>query len=282
MNPINDSHQSNTQIYRLFLDRLRAVRGGKAPAESGKAQNARGTGKKGSAEIIRQEESDRETGTVRAPAPGIAQGESVNPGKGTTVVLGQVVRQVNQLIRELDEDGDRKLTAAELSGKPVTFSPRGGGPDITVPLTTGAEPAQIVATSATGTGTLTILLKGNLGQIHLTYASGSPADAIAASINGESQSTGVVATASGAALILNSHESGSDAFVSVTPIVGDLHLEGGATVRQGHTVLDQGEDGSIIGDLDRNGDAELDRRELIRAYLDAIENTPSNSLSFRV
>lgn len=109
---------------------------------------------------------------------------------------------------------------------------------VTVKVTQSAQTAQIsfVGAKLNGTSTTsatTIQIRGNLGSEILTFASGSTLTEVRAAINNFTPATGVSAIVSSpgmgvttSALIVNSTEVGSDAFVSVSPIGGNFIVTG--------------------------------------------------------
>lgn len=103
---------------------------------------------------------------------------------------------------------------------------------VVVEVTGSAQTAQLNYTgSATGAGTTTLQVTGNLGTELVTFASGTAAASIAAAINQSSALTGVSASVSGTGastvVRFNSTEFGANAFVSVEAINGTFTLTGG-------------------------------------------------------
>jgi len=106
--------------------------------------------------------------------------------------------------------------------------PTSGKLSVTVDVTGSAKTAQLTSTVGTVTGSaVTLQVTGNLGAVQLTFASGTHASAIAASINAVSTQTGVTASAtlSGNAskdLALITQGYGASQFVSVKATTGNL------------------------------------------------------------
>ena len=156
--------------------------------------------------------------------------DSINRIADTTTFAGQ--RLIN---------GDMAYTLSDIPTNSIAAvsvfaarSIRSATRNIAIEVTQSAETAQVsfVGTNATGTSTTSatsIELRGNLGTDVLTFASGTTLADIRTSINNITGVTGVsavvssVAAGTGAsALLLNSVEYGSDAFVSVEPLLGNF------------------------------------------------------------
>jgi flagellin len=106
--------------------------------------------------------------------------------------------------------------------------------DVLVNITQSAQTAQVtfVGTNPSGpstTSATSIEVQGPMGTSVLSFASGTTLASIKIAINNNTLATGVSATVSTAsvagvasALVLNSTTYGSDAFVSITPILGNF------------------------------------------------------------
>lgn len=177
---------------------------------------------------------------------------------------GSAIAQVNELIRQRDTDHDRKLSTSELGIDSIQIQQGRGREPVTVPVTTSGSPAQLIFSLTTGSGisqNVSIRLGGTGGTQAFSFASSTRLSAMAAGLNGSTLATGVSARASGGSLILSSIKTGSRAFVSVEPIAGSFM---GQTA--GSILRDNGEDGHLLSSVDRNGDGELSRSELLQAY----------------
>lgn len=119
--------------------------------------------------------------------------------------------------------------------------PQNSFQNITVEVTKAAETAQVAFNASGGlTENVTIEVKGSRGMEVISLTSGSTASTIAEAINKSSYMTGVSATLSGAYVLLNSQDYGSDALVSVKPIDGSF------IVSTGSTASDIGVDASVL------------------------------------
>lgn len=134
--------------------------------------------------------------------------------------------------------------------------PQTGTRDVTVTVTQSAQVAQIsfVGLNSSGistTSAVTIELQGSTGTEVLSFASGTTMANVAASINSISEITGVTAvvssTAGGSvasAVIMSSQTFGSNAFISVTPIVGNFIDPTNNNVQ----IRDNGQDAGVLID----------------------------------
>ena len=132
--------------------------------------------------------------------------------------------------------------------------PNGGPRDVSVRVTQSAQTAQLAFVGANPGGTSTtsastIEIKGLLGTEMLSFASGATLADVRMAINGISDVVGVSADVSTAgvggaasALLLNSFSYGSNAFVSVEPLVGSFIVNGNA----GTIVRDEGVDVGVL------------------------------------
>lgn len=135
-------------------------------------------------------------------------------------------------------------------------TPEVGTRTVTVRVTQSAQTAQVAlaGTNAGGISTTsasTIELRGSIGTEVLSFASGTTFADIAAAINASKTTTGVSAVVSSpggggvaSALLINSVEYGSDAFVSVLPIQGSFVTPGNTNQR----IFDAGQDPGVIID----------------------------------
>ncbi|MFQ5496029.1 MAG: flagellin hook IN motif-containing protein, partial [Phycisphaerae bacterium] len=131
--------------------------------------------------------------------------------------------------------------------------PTGGTRDVVVRVTQsaltgrvaliGSNPTGVSTTSAT-----TVEFKGSLGSTLLSFTSGTTLATIRTAVNAMSDVTGVTAVVSTAgvggvasALVLSSASVGSDAFVSVEPLTGNLIQAGTA----GTVLRNAGRDASV-------------------------------------
>ena len=130
--------------------------------------------------------------------------------------------------------------------------PQGGTRQVRVQVTQSAQTAQVAfvgsnTTSPSTTSATTIQIKGTLGTELLSFAAGTTLGQIRASINNVAVVTGVSAVVSTAgvagvasALLLNSTDVGSDAFVSVAPIGGNFIVTGNGNTTARDTGVDAG------------------------------------------
>lgn len=137
---------------------------------------------------------------------------------------------------------------------------------------TGAVVVQVVTSAQTGTlaysggtltgSTVTIEVAGNRGTEQLSFASGTTVSSISTAINAVKEATGVSATVSGTALVVNSTEFGSAQFVSLKGIAGtftmattkDLGRDAAVTVNGAEAQVD----GLKVSYRSSNLDAEFD------------------------
>ncbi len=123
--------------------------------------------------------------------------------------------------------------------------PNNGSRQINVAVTQSAQTAQVslIGTNPGGTSqtaATTIVVRGNSGSQMLSFAAGTTLADVRTAINDSTAMTGVSAIvsapaigAAASALLLNSANFGSDAFVSVEPMTGDFVASGnsGSTIR---------------------------------------------------
>lgn len=129
--------------------------------------------------------------------------------------------------------------------------PEGGNRDVTIEVIESAQRAQIALTAGSaGVSATTVEIRGTLGGQLLSFVSGATLADIEAAINNVTEMTGVQAavstTSAGSALVLQSTEFGSDAFVSVQPVSGNF-IES----NQGTTIRDNGVDAGVLVDGQR-------------------------------
>ncbi len=132
--------------------------------------------------------------------------------------------------------------------------PHNGSRAIHIQVTQSAQTAQVAMIGANATGTsvtsaTTIELRGSLGAVVLSFASGTSMAQIRDSINIQSVATGVMATVSSvaagsvaSALVLTSIDVGSDQFVSVQPISGNFVVTGNGNT----TIRNIGVDAGVL------------------------------------
>jgi flagellin len=127
--------------------------------------------------------------------------------------------------------------------------PEGGARDVTVEVIQSAQQAELIliggaSGSASTTSATTVEIRGNLGGQLLSFVSGTTLTEIEAAINNVTAITGVTATVSTAggtsALVLNSVDFGSDAFVSIQPVSGNFVESSNAGVQLRDDGLDAG------------------------------------------
>lgn len=130
--------------------------------------------------------------------------------------------------------------------------PRSGVREVKVTVTQSAQRAQVQFVGATPggisqTSATTIEIRGVRGTSLLTFGSGTNLAEIQNAINNVVTITGVSATVSApsmagvaSALVLNSTDFGSDAFVSVEPIAGNFIVNGNNAVIARDTGVDAG------------------------------------------
>jgi flagellin len=93
---------------------------------------------------------------------------------------------------------------------------------VDVNITQGASAASVVSTGAIAISGSTLLVTGNLGAQILNFASGTSMTDVATAINTVTNSTGVTASAQGAAVTFMSSEQGSNQYVSIKDIGSPL------------------------------------------------------------
>jgi flagellin len=98
--------------------------------------------------------------------------------------------------------------------------PDGGTVNVVVQVTASAQTGKIGYTGGNLTDNVTIEIAGNTGTEQLSFSSGTTVSSIATAINAVTTATGVSATISGAALVVNSTEYGAEHFVSLKTISG--------------------------------------------------------------
>src|SRR5262245_17039802 len=98
--------------------------------------------------------------------------------------------------------------------------PDGGTVNVVVQVTASAQTGQITYTGGALADNVTIEVAGNTGTEQLSFSSGTTVSSIAAAINAVTTATGVSATVSGADLVVNSTNYGSDQFVSLKTVAG--------------------------------------------------------------
>jgi len=124
--------------------------------------------------------------------------------------------------------------------------PDNGSKNVVVQVTGSAQTAAVSMSAATLTASLTIAVAGHYGTVSLGFGSGTTAAQIATAINGETLATGVSATVSGAAVLINSTQYGSDEFVSVKAVSGSFNLVGGQVIAAGNEASDTGQDAGVL------------------------------------
>ncbi len=130
--------------------------------------------------------------------------------------------------------------------------PHMGSRTVTVKVTQSAQTARISFLGASGspatTSATTVELRGMLGVDLLSFASGTTLAEIRTAINASTAVTGVSAIVSStgvaSALVLDSTELGSDAFVSVSPISGNFVSAG----NNNSVIRDTGVDAGVLID----------------------------------
>ncbi len=141
--------------------------------------------------------------------------------------------------------------------------PDGATGSVVVQVVSSAETGELSYTGGTLTGsTVTIEVAGNRGTEQLSFASGTTVASIETAINAVKEATGVSATVSGAALVVNSTEFGSAQFVSLKGIAGtftmsttkDLGADAAVTVNGAEAQVD----GLKVSYRSSNLDAEFD------------------------
>jgi flagellin len=125
--------------------------------------------------------------------------------------------------------------------------PDGATGSVVVQVVTSAQTGELAYSGGTLTGaTVTIEVAGNRGTEQLSFASGTTVSSISTAINAVKEATGVSATVSGAALVVNSTEFGSTQFVSLKGIAGtftmsttkDLGVDAAVTVNGAEAQVD--------------------------------------------
>lgn len=111
---------------------------------------------------------------------------------------------------------------------------------VLVELVTSAQVGAVGITSATGTTPFTIEVAGKFGTQQLSFSSGTSTNSVAAAINAVTAATGVSATVSGGALVVNSTGYGANEFVTVRAIQGGL-----GSLTQGTAASDTGRDAIV-------------------------------------
>ncbi len=134
------------------------------------------------------------------------------------------------------------IAAARIYGARV---PANGTASVVAEVVQSAQTAQVAFSgSAIGSSNVTIEISGQKGIEVLSFAAGTGASAVVKAINANSLTTGVSATISGTgsttAILINSQDYGSEAFVSVKPI------DGAFIVGTGSTSLDYGQDAGVL------------------------------------
>jgi flagellin len=131
---------------------------------------------------------------------------------------------------------DNNITDVNVLG--AKFGTRAFVP-VEVSVTTSAQTAALYyQTSAIpdGQGVTTVTLAGPDGIVTLSFPASASTNAMATSINGQFDATGVSAVATAGGLALNTREFGSDAFVSIRPVAGgppfDVVNRDGETVKR--------------------------------------------------
>jgi flagellin len=119
--------------------------------------------------------------------------------------------------------------------------PQGAYLDVVAEITGSAQTAQVTYAGSAVSGNITIEVAGTRGTETFSFASGLGIDKVALAINSFSELTGVSATVSGANLLLNSQEYGSNAFVGVKPINGAW-----GSIPTGSTDKDFGQDAGVL------------------------------------
>ena len=158
-------------------------------------------------------------------------------------------------------DGSRAYTVSSLVNTQIaTLSvfaaqiPQGGTRDVTVRVTASAQTAQVAliganTSGASTTSATTIEIRGTIGSDLFSFTAGTSLSVVRDAINSVTLATGVSAILStpgtagiASALLLNSTEFGSDAFVSVTPISGNFIVNGNS----GTESRDIGQDTGVV------------------------------------
>ncbi len=113
---------------------------------------------------------------------------------------------------------------------------------VVVEVTASAQLASLTySASATGNGTTTLEVTGNLGSEVFSFASGTAIADVATAINSVTELTGVSAVNLGSTLQLVSTNYGADQFVSVTALDGTFTVTGGSSPTR-----DTGVDASVL------------------------------------
>ncbi len=123
-----------------------------------------------------------------------------------------------------------KITDVDITGRSIAQNTT-----LNVQVVSAAQQGQVAWTGAAlGAGNnVTLEITGNLGSMQLSFAGGTTAASMAATINANTDSTGVHASASGGKLYFVSQNYGEEEFVSVQTLSGTFSLDGGITTDAG-------------------------------------------------
>ncbi|HEY8668910.1 MAG TPA: flagellin [Tepidisphaeraceae bacterium] len=112
------------------------------------------------------------------------------------------------------------VTASKIANLSINAArvPDASAVAVVVEVTTSANTGKITHTGSVAGGNVTLEIAGNTGTEQLSFASGTTVSSVATAINSVSTATGVSASVSGAYVVFNSQEYGSDQFVSVKTV----------------------------------------------------------------
>jgi len=157
--------------------------------------------------------------------------------------MDAILDSINRIANSTEFQGKRLLdgtlgyTTSGLSTTNFTDSnikaariPNGGSRAVVVEVTQSAQTALLnYSGSATGAGTTSIEIKGNIGSEVFSFASQTTVSAVAAAINQSTGLVGVSAVASAGGLQISSTGYGSEQFVSISVLAGAFAIVGGNT-----------------------------------------------------
>ena len=104
--------------------------------------------------------------------------------------------------------------------------PAGTTATVVVNVVTSASNAKLTSTQGATSGNVSLAITGNLGSVNLSFGSNTSVASVAQAINADTAQTGVSASTSGGALIVNSTTLGSSQYVTVKTLSGQYAFSG--------------------------------------------------------
>jgi flagellin len=213
----------------IASENLRAEKAGISQAidNAGRASNIIGTAEGGLSEVSNLLTEMQGLISQTANAGGL----SVEEKAANQLQVDSILGTINRIAQATTFQGAKLLngnyayalsgvTDTEIENVQVNSArvPDGGEVNVVIQITTSAQTGEITHTGTISGGNVTLEIAGNTGTEQLSFASGTAVSDVATAVNSVKTATGVSATVSGAYVVFNSTEYGSDQFVSVNVV----------------------------------------------------------------